>query len=103
MQNLLILILATWRISSLLVNENGPFDAFARFRYLVGVRYNAKDVAYGTNIMGDLFACVWCLSFWVGLILMIAYSYYPTQTILACLPFALSTGAIALNRWNNNG
>lgn len=101
MQNLLILILATWRISSLLVNENGPFDWFDRFRYAIGVRHNDSGVSYGTNVLGDLFSCVWCFSIWLGFILMISYVFYPNQTILACLPFALSAGAIALNRWND--
>jgi hypothetical protein len=99
MQNLIILTLATWRISSLLVNEDGPFDWFNRFRYWVGVRYNDRDVPYGLNVFGDLFSCVFCFSVWIGAILAIAYYFQPNLTYWVCLPFALSAGAIVVNKW----
>lgn len=91
---LLILILATWRISSLLVSEDGPFGIFARLRDELS--YN--EFSQPSSFVSELFNCLWCMSIWVGLILMIAYSYYPNQTILACLPFALSAGAIVVNK-----
>ncbi len=47
--DILILMLATWRISSLLVDENGPFDIFAELRYRVGVRFDKQSKPYGTN------------------------------------------------------
>lgn len=99
MDFLIILILATWRISSLFVNEDGPFDMFARLRALVGIRYNELSNAYSTNVLAGLFNCLWCFSVWVGLALMISYSQYPNQTILVCLPFALSAGAIMVDKW----
>lgn len=99
MSDILILTLACWRLSSLLVNENGPYEAFEQLRYWLGVRINEQSESYGNNIVGELFSCIWCLSFWIGLILMIAYVFYPTQMILACLPFALSAGAILVNKW----
>jgi len=99
MDFLLVLVLATWRISSLFVNEDGPFGMFAKWRNLFGVRYDEQSQPYGTSVLGELFSCIFCFSIWVGLILMIAYSYYPNQTILACLPFALSAGAIMVNKW----
>lgn len=95
----IILTLACWRISSLFVNEQGPFEIFDRLRWLAGVRHNEFNVAYSTNVIGGALACLWCFSLSVGIILMITYSFYPAQTILACLPFALSAGAIMVSKW----
>lgn len=99
MDFLLILILAAWRVSSLFVNEDGPFGMFAKLRAAAGINYDEYSNAYSTTFWGGLFNCLWCFSVWVGLGLMIAYSLYPNQTILACLPFALSAGAILVNKW----
>lgn len=64
----ILLSLATWRVSSLFVNEGGPGDMFARFRYWVGVRYDAQSNPYGTTFLSTLFTCIWCLSLWIGLL-----------------------------------
>lgn len=64
--NFLISILATWRISSMLVKESGPFDVFDRLRDIAGVKYNQHGESYGTNMWSSLLSCVWCTSVWVG-------------------------------------
>jgi hypothetical protein len=61
-----LVVLAAWRVTSLLVREDGPFDLLARFRYLIGVRYNELSEPYGTNVVASAFACTWCLSVWIG-------------------------------------
>lgn len=99
MHYLIVLILATWRISSLFVNEDGPFGLFSFIRYGVGVKYDEHSQPYSNNVIGSLLSCVWCFSFWVGLVLTLGYSQYPNPTILVCLPFALSAGAILVNKW----
>lgn len=50
--DLLILALASWRLASLLVQEAGPLDVFARFR------------AHST--LAGLLDCVWCASVWTA-------------------------------------
>lgn len=95
----IILTLACWRISSLFVDEQGPFEMFDRLRYALGVRHNEFNVAYSKNVIGGALSCLWCFSASVGIILMIAYSFYPAQTVLACLPLALSAGAIVVSKW----
>lgn len=93
--DIIILILTTWRISSLLVDEGGPFDLFGRLRYLLGVRYhNIDSSAYGENVVSEALSCIWCTSFWVGLVLAICYWTIPVYTTWLCLPLALSGGAI---------
>lgn len=66
MLRLIELSLACWRLSSLLVREDGPFDVFGKLRYTVGVRYNERNIPYGTNFLSDLLTCIWCASIWVS-------------------------------------
>ena len=97
--SMLVLILACWRLTSLLVRESGPFEMFAKFRHLIGVRYvEGSTVPYGTNIIAETLSCAWCCSMWVGTVLAIAYVIDPGLTVLVSLPFALSAGAIIVER-----
>lgn len=94
----LILTLATWRITSLLVNEYGPFNLLERMRYRLGVRYDESLQRIGTNVVAEAFTCMWCLSVWVGLVLSIALYAMPVLSVWLLLPFALSAGAIVIER-----
>jgi len=97
--SLLMLVLACWRLTSLLVEENGPFDIFAKFRHLIGIRnIEGSKTPYGTNVVAEMMSCLWCCSMWVGAALTVAYIIGPGLTILASLPFALSAGAIIIER-----
>lgn len=51
----LVASLATWRMTSLLVREGGPYDLLARARR-----------ALGTTLAGRAFACFYCASLWVA-------------------------------------
>lgn len=93
LSTLLILILATWRLSSLLVNEAGPLDMFDRLRHLAGVRQNEYGVIYAANVAGRALTCVWCTSVWTGLGVFLFWWYVPYGLWLL-VPLALSGGAI---------
>lgn len=99
--DIIILALATWRISNLFVDEDGPFMMFAELRRLAGVRYDKASEPVAENEMAKLFTCIWCFSVWLGLIVAAAYYFYPIRTYWICLPFALSALAISLDRWIN--
>jgi hypothetical protein len=62
----IVLGLITWRLTSLLVAEDGPFDIFAKFRHFLGVRYNAYSEPFATNMTGRMILCHWCTSIWVA-------------------------------------
>lgn len=94
----LVLGLAAWRLTSLLVNEDGPWNIFARFRHWVGVRFNEKSEPYGTNFLADGLTCVWCTSVWVGVCLTVWWAANEWLTPLLCLPFALSTLSILVQK-----
>jgi hypothetical protein len=97
----IILTLATWRISNLFVNEDGPFMVFAELRRMAGVTYDFEGEPIASNEAAKLLTCVFCFSIWLGLAVAVAYYFYPVRTYWVCLPFALSAGAVALDRWVN--
>jgi hypothetical protein len=86
--DVLILGLATWRISHMLVWEDGPWDIFEKYR-------NALEEEF---FFDKLFSCVWCLSVWVGAILVLSAIIDKTVTIYLMLPFALSAITVLLER-----
>ena len=97
---LIIAVLATWRITSLFVYEAGPWDVFSRLRELAGLEYGARgeSVSAKYKILEVLF-CVWCLSLWVGGLFLLIYLVLGEGWVVAAsLPFALSMGAIVVDR-----
>ncbi len=92
--NFLIVALAVWRISSLLVNEEGPFGIFEKLRYLVGVRYDKHSEQVGTNVIAKIFLCVWCISIYLGALGAITLASSVLEWALNAL--ALSTVAVII-------
>lgn len=88
----LILCLATWRLSSLLVSEKGPFNLFSKIRHVAGIREGKA-----TNVIAEGLQCIWCTSIWVGTVLTLFYALLPALALWLSLPLALSTIAIILN------
>ena len=99
----LVLALTTWRLSALLSYENGPFRVFRKLRKVAGIEYydNGDQVEKEYTGFASLFACVWCLSFWIGVFIAVMFRQLPTITIYFSLPFALSAGAIVVERITN--
>lgn len=116
---LVILGLATWRISSLLVDEEGPFSIFMKFRMAIGtIYYVDEDILTNDqaielskhnfeltknyqNEFAKLFSCVWCLSIWIAPLFFTANellkgdAYTAFRWLSICL--ALSTLAIIID------
>lgn len=101
--NLLILILANWRLTSLVVDESGPGEVLDYLRHLAGVRErrdsnNRIIERYGTNTFADGLVCIWCASVWVGGVLtflswMVKRDHFTGDAWLA-MPFFLSATTI---------
>jgi hypothetical protein len=78
-------VLATWRISHLLVSEDGPGGVIARLRtWLDGM------------LAGDFMDCFGCASLWVAIPLAFYVAERPIDLLLAWL--ALSAAAFLLER-----
>ncbi len=93
---LLIMILATWRLASMFVSEDGPFDLFRRIRSLFGITHH--DDGSVANIpdrsLARLFSCLWCMSVWMA---AVVYGLWLLCPVLVWI-LGLSTGAIIVER-----
>jgi hypothetical protein len=52
---LTLCVLATWRVSHLIAQEDGPFDVIVRLRQRAG-----------NGVLGRLMDCPYCLSLWIA-------------------------------------
>lgn len=94
MLEFMVLALATWRISYMLVVEDGPYDILDKIRRKLGVEYASDGTPYSENTWGNLFTCVWCISVWVGTLFFVID--YINMTWIG-IPFALSAISILAN------
>jgi hypothetical protein len=78
-------VLATWRVTHLLANEDGPADLIFRFRALLG-----------QSLAGRLMDCFNCLSLWIAAPAALFVSRRPMEWLFTWL--ALSGGACLLER-----
>lgn len=90
------LALATWRLTSLLVYEDGPGKVFDRLRAWAGITYDEQNNATATTSLGEGLKCFWCTSVWCGTFW--ALLYLTTDTTWLALPFALSAAAILIDK-----
>lgn len=81
----IMLALATWRISYMLVSEDGPSDVFVKLRTLK---------------LGGLLDCIYCTSVWVGFVVVFLWIIGGE---LVLLPFALSGLAMMLRGYTGVG
>jgi len=90
-----LLALATWRLTSLLYAEDGPYIVFERLRRKLGVYYDEYGNRQADNEIGKAFNCPACLSVWVGV--LVSLSYLLVSPWL-WLPLALSTVSIIIEK-----
>jgi hypothetical protein len=99
MRDLLIIALATWRLASLLVNEDGPYEIFARLRYRVGLRSVPifdpdtgvpSITVLASNTWAKGLTCVWCTSIWCSILL------YGVSLIAWPVVYVLAVSAVAI-------
>ena len=100
--DLLLLVLGTWRLSAMLSYESGPWHIFEKARETFDVEHDESTgypIQWPDRLAANLFVCVWCLSIWVGLLLVIIYQVDPVVMRLVVAPFAISAGAIIVERF----
>lgn len=97
LESLLLSSLATWRLTHLLMYEDGPADLLLKMRKKLGVEYdmvtNTQPVSY--RGIGTVFSCFWCLSVWVST--FVYWANWPVRTILA-----FSAIAIGIEKYGNS-
>ncbi|MBC8459297.1 MAG: DUF1360 domain-containing protein [Deltaproteobacteria bacterium] len=84
MLSIFVQSLAIARLLKLLVEEEGPWKVFERFRSAIGIdAYGGHDE---DNQLAGLFSCPWCLGLWVAPVIFITYK---------CIPWAVYILAVA--------
>lgn len=78
-------VLATWRVTHLLVSEDGPADLLVHLR-----------ARLGSGLLGKLMDCFQCLSLWVAAPMALFVTRNPVEWLLIWL--ALSGAACLLER-----
>ena len=89
--DLILFSLAVWRLSSLLVHEDGPFAIFRRFREELERR--------GSELFWALLQCVWCTSVWVGTGLILFWMVAPTVARPFAIVMSASAVSIIIQTW----
>ena len=102
-RDLLLISLAVWRLSLLIVQEEGPpwaldpdgkpFGIFAALRTRLALAEMDHPDRWRFFLNG-LVGCVWCLSLWLGFLAAALYLAWPGVAVTLSLPFALSGLAI---------
>ena len=93
---LIIMALATWRLASMFVSEDGPFDIFRRIRSLFGVTHHDDGTIarIPDKSLSKLFTCIWCMSVWIAAVVYLVWVVAPILVYI----LGLSTGAIIIER-----
>ena len=78
--------LAIWRLSYAIVKENGPLMVFARLR----ARLAASQKRSGG--LFDLISCIYCVSFWIGLV----GSLIVSNNVFEWVGYGLAFSAVAV-------
>lgn len=90
-----LLVLAVWRITSLVSLEDGPWDIFAKFRHFIGVRYDEySQPTIFKNTFAKGIVCVWCASVWFAFVGAILSPY--TANVLSFILNWLAISALVI-------
>lgn len=95
--------LAAWRVANLLVHERGPFDMFVRIREVANIEHDEDGYPFmfPDNFLADVLSCVWCTSIWIAAFFVFTSLLFPTLTLKFATIFAISAGAIMIDKYIN--
>lgn len=94
----ILVLLATYRLTSLLVLDFGPYDKILQMReFFISRSDILTDTFKGKtiNTIADLLQCVFCTSVWVSIIMTFVYFLRSTLSHLLILSFAIA-GAVQI-------
>lgn len=101
LSEIIIYSLAAWRIANMLVNELGPFDLFVRIREVANIQHDEDGYPHmiPDNVLAGILSCVWCCSIWVAGGFVFVSLFFPVITLKVATVFAISAGAIVIDRY----
>ena len=87
MTEFILLSFVVWRLTYMVVEESGPYKMFdkARNLFFVTVKTPVEELRKPKNIVGELFECFYCTSFWLSL-LVVLFAHPPSPVLywIAC-------------------
>ena len=95
--HLTVVAVATWRLAYMLIAERGPFDLLTRIRRARGVVHDDSNEPVGWPD-NSIFACLYCMSFWMGLILAILPWWVSVPFAMSALAIGYDSVVARLNR-----
>ena len=100
MLDFVILSLAVYRLSVFFIYDDGPFDVFQRLRERVGILYydNGDVIEESYKGFAGLLSCIYCLSVWWSLLLVLLYWFFPSYVTILSMPFALGGAVMIIER-----
>jgi len=93
---LIIVILATWRLSSLIAGEDGPWNIFLRLRLKLGFEYDKHSKLIAKTELAKGMECPYCNSIWIASFLVLPLVSNPIEWLYYLL--AVSAGAIIVDK-----
>ncbi len=76
--SLVLMALATWRLMTLLVYEDGPWHLLTRFRGAFGVLHDDDGpMGWPTSMPGSLFRCTSCMGLWIAPLIVALWWVFP--------------------------
>jgi len=93
--DLILGALATFRITSLFVSEEGPFAIFERLRRWAGT-YELGPSGQPQRALGRFLDCFWCVSVWIGFLFSLLLVRGGLEEIFAA---GLAMSALACVLW----
>jgi hypothetical protein len=85
----LVAALAVYRVARMIAAEDGPFDAFTRARRHFGIEKQETWWQRG-------FACIACISFWLGLLVAALYGFGLVPAWLEWVMVGLALSAVSV-------
>lgn len=83
----ILLTLAVYRVSQLLVYDDGPFDLVFKFRDWAGV-YDRNETGEAQSHFGKFFSCIYCVGFWLAFFATFVISVSTSSFVLWWLAIA---------------
>jgi hypothetical protein len=102
---ILVLGLATWRVSTIIAYEDDPFGILTKIREATNLEWFDEhdrflSVRTGDSIwrerIGDLVSCLHCISVWIGIAYTVIAFLSAEVALAFSLPFALSAVAVII-------
>ena len=94
--------LATWRISKIVTEEEGPGMVFSRLREISGADYEGIPEQWDLlEWHGKLLQCPYCISVWVALALSLLYITNRNLYQVVAMTFSGSAATVLIEELNN--